>query len=115
MIRRPPRSTLFPYTTLFRSINAVIQRGINDRTILDLVKYFRGTPHSVRFIEYMDVGNQNHWDQAQVVPSSEIISLIEAEFPLKRLKGTQGGDTSEIYRFSDGQALISQDYRFRCS
>ena len=24
MIRRPPRSTLFPYTTLFRSVRAVI-------------------------------------------------------------------------------------------
>src|SRR5262249_6170844 len=27
MIRRPPRSTLFPYTTLFRSINVVPARG----------------------------------------------------------------------------------------
>src|SRR5277367_5311804 len=76
-------------------INAVIQRGVNDHTILDLVKYFRGTPHRVRFIEYMDVGNQNHWDLLQVVPSGEIISLIDAEFPLERIQGTQGGDTSE--------------------
>src|SRR5258707_5883492 len=30
MIRRPPRSTLFPYTTLFRSVDAevVVQRGM---------------------------------------------------------------------------------------
>jgi len=87
-------------------INAVIQRGINDHTILDLVKYFRGTPHSIRFIEYMDVGNQNHWNNAQVVPSSEIISLIDAEFALQRIQGTQGGDTSEIYRFKDGQGEV---------
>src|SRR5438477_7555264 len=26
MIRRPPRSTLFPYTTLFRSLNDVVRR-----------------------------------------------------------------------------------------
>jgi len=87
-------------------INAVIQRGVNDHTILDLVKYFRGTAHSVRFIEYMDVGNQNHWDNAQVVPSSEIISLIDAQFPLERIQGTQGGDTSEVYRFKDGQGEV---------
>lgn len=87
-------------------INAVIQRGINDHTILDLVKHFRGTPHSVRFIEYMDVGNQNHWDNSQVMPSSEIISLIDAEFPLERIGGTQGGDTSEIYRFKDGKGEV---------
>src|SRR5215204_6008684 len=30
MIRRPPRSTLFPYTTLFRSIDARIKRRTND-------------------------------------------------------------------------------------
>lgn len=87
-------------------INAVIQRGVNDHTILDLVNYFRGTRHSVRFIEYMDVGNQNHWDSAQVVPSSEIISLIDAEFPLQRIGGTQDGDTSEIYRFKDGKGEV---------
>jgi GTP 3',8-cyclase len=87
-------------------INAVIQRGINDHTILDLVKYFRGTRHSVRFIEYMDVGNQNHWEKSQVVPSHEVISSIYAEFPLQRTQGTQGGDTSETYRFKDGQGEI---------
>jgi cyclic pyranopterin phosphate synthase len=87
-------------------INAVIQRGVNDHTILDLVKYFRGTPHSVRFIEYMDVGNQNHWDRTQVVPSHEIISIIYTDFPLKRIHGTQDGDTADIYRFKDGKGEI---------
>jgi len=87
-------------------INAVIQRGVNDHTILDLVKHFRGTSHSVRFIEYMDVGNQNHWEKPQVVPSSEIISLIDAEFPIERIQGTQGGDTSEVYRFKDGKSEV---------
>jgi GTP 3',8-cyclase len=87
-------------------INAVVQRGVNDHTILDLVRYFRGTAHSVRFIEYMDVGNQNHWENSQVVPSSEIISLINAEFPLQRIQGTQGGETSEVYRFKDGKGEV---------
>src|SRR3712207_7578728 len=32
MIRRPPRSTLFPYTTLFRSVSAISSgRGVRDR------------------------------------------------------------------------------------
>ena len=87
-------------------INAVIQRGINDHTILDLVEHFRATPHRLRFIEYMDVGNQNHWEHLQVVPSSEIIFKIDAKYPLERMGGTQGGDTSEIYRFKDGQGEI---------
>src|ERR1700733_34430 len=73
-------------------INTVIQRGVNDHTILDLVKHFRGTPHSVRFIEYMDVGNQNHWENIQVVPSNEIIALINAQYPMERVAGTQEGE-----------------------
>ena len=87
-------------------INTVIQRGVNDHTILDLVTYFRATPHTIRFIEYMDVGNQNHWDKTQVVPSSEIIAMINSRFPIEHVQGTQGGDTSEIYRFKDGNGEI---------
>ncbi len=87
-------------------INAVIQRGVNDRTILDLVKYFRGTKHVVRFIEYMDVGNQNQWEYKNVVPSSEIVRTINEVYPLVRFDGTQGGETSERYRFSDGGGEI---------
>jgi len=87
-------------------INAVIQRGVNDHTVLDMVKFFRTTSHSVRFIEYMDVGNQNHWDHTQVVPSGEIISLINAEFPLELIQGTQEGGTSENYRFKDGKGEV---------
>src|SRR4051812_49512281 len=35
MIRRPPRSTLFPYTTLFRSPDAAIVRGPDGGVLLD--------------------------------------------------------------------------------
>src|SRR2546422_3367500 len=33
MIRRPPRSTLFPYTTLFRSVRIVAERSIRPRPL----------------------------------------------------------------------------------
>src|SRR5258708_25946042 len=44
MIRRPPRSTLFPYTTLFRSSLLVIPNSwnvIHQRTILEHVNRAR--------------------------------------------------------------------------
>jgi len=53
-------------------VNAVVQRGVNDQTIPALLERFRGTPVIVRLIEYMDVGNRNHWDRVQVVPSAEL-------------------------------------------
>src|SRR3712207_8362087 len=33
MIRRPPRSTLFPYTTLFRSLDALTQAHLQDQVM----------------------------------------------------------------------------------
>src|SRR2546426_6491741 len=36
MIRRPPRSTLFPYTTLFRSDNLLPRLGFGDLTEIDV-------------------------------------------------------------------------------
>jgi cyclic pyranopterin phosphate synthase len=87
-------------------INAVIQRGVNDHTILDLIEYFRGTPHVVRFIEYMDAGNQNHWDYKNVVPSKELVEKIQTHHALERFDGTQDGETSERFRFKDGSGEI---------
>ena len=87
-------------------INAVIKRGINDHTILGLIRYARSSGHVLRFIEYMDVGNQNHWEYKNVVPNSEIVALIESQYPLERFDGTQDGETSERYRFKDGQGEI---------
>jgi cyclic pyranopterin phosphate synthase len=42
-------------------INVVVQRGVNDHTVLDVLDRFRGTGHIVRLIEFMDVGNRNDW------------------------------------------------------
>src|SRR5437016_6783205 len=36
MIRRPPRSTLFPYTTLFRSLDQADLIGRMDELVLDI-------------------------------------------------------------------------------
>ena len=87
-------------------INAVIVRGINEGGILDLVRYFRGTGHVLRFIEYMDVGNQNNWDLKSVVTSDEILNVIGSEYPLKRIGGTENGETSQRYIFEDGAGGI---------
>ena len=56
-------------------INVVVQRGVNDHTLLDTLEHFRGTGHIVRFIEFMDVGSRNSWSMEQVVPSKEVLKL----------------------------------------
>ena len=64
-------------------INCVVQRGVNDHTIVDLARYFKGTGHIVRYIEFMDVGNLNGWNLSQVVTAREILDRINAELPVQ--------------------------------
>ncbi len=87
-------------------INVVIQKGINDHTVLDLVKYFKGTGHIIRFIEYMDVGNCNHWKSAFVVPSSEIVHRINQVFPLKAVQANYSGEVALRYEYLDSSGEI---------
>ena len=83
-------------------INAVIQRGLNDHTALDLFERFRGPDVIVRYIEYMDVGNRNHWDQARVVPSKELMARIAARWPLVPLEPNYRGEVAQRYACTDG-------------
>jgi cyclic pyranopterin phosphate synthase len=87
-------------------INSVVERGLNDHTVLDLVEYFRGTGVIVRFIEYMDVGNRNHWSLDRVVPSRELVERISARWPLHPVEENYHGEVAERYAFDDGAGEI---------
>ena len=83
-------------------INTVVERGVNDHTVLDLVERFRGSGVIVRFIEYMDVGNRNHWEPERVVPSKELVALINARWPIAPLERNYRGEVARRYGFADG-------------
>jgi len=87
-------------------INTVIQKNINDHQALDLVKYFKGRKPTLRFIEYMDVGNCNHWSADLVVPSAEIVAMIHNHFPLAPVNSNYYGEVASRYRFLDGSGEI---------
>ncbi len=87
-------------------INSVVQRGVNDHTVLELVERFRGTGIVVRFIEYMDVGNRNHWSEAAVVPARELLARISSRWPLEPLDPGYRGEVARRYVFADGQGEV---------
>ena len=87
-------------------INTVVQRGVNEHTVLDLVERFRGSGIVVRFIEYMDVGNRNDWSPEAVVPSAELIQRIGGRWPLRAVPPTYPGEVATRYRFEDGAGEI---------
>jgi len=87
-------------------INTVVQRNINDHTVPDLVAHFRNSGHTVRLIEFMDVGNVNHWNRQMVVPSAELLKTIHARWALRPVATQHAGETARRYAFTDGAGEI---------
>jgi cyclic pyranopterin phosphate synthase len=102
-------------------VNAVVKRGANDDGLVALAERFRGTPHVLRFIEYMDVGSSNGWRLDDVVPAAEIVERIGAVWPLEPLPLARPDDTSRRYRYRDGAgevgviASVTQPFCGGCS
>ena len=102
-------------------VNAVVQRGVNDHTVLDLLERFRGTGVIVRLIEYMDVGNRNHWRSDLVVPSKELAERIGARWPIAPLEPSYRGEVAERHTYNDGAgevgfiSSVSQPFCGNCS
>ena len=87
-------------------INVVVQRGVNEHTLVDTARYFKGTGAIVRFIEFMDVGTKNGWELSQVFTSDEVIQTINAEFPLEPIEPNYKGEVASRYRYVDGSGEI---------
>lgn len=87
-------------------INCVVQRGVNESQLLPLAEHFRGTPHVLRFIEYMDVGSCNGWSAERVLPSRELHATISARWPLRPLSPGYRGEVAARHAYVDGQGEI---------
>jgi len=102
-------------------INAVIERGLNDHGVFGLLEYFRGRPVTVRFIEFMDVGNRNQWHPGRVVPSGELAARIHERWPIHPVSQNYHGEVAKRWRFDDGGgeigfiSSVSQPFCGACS
>ena len=83
-------------------LDMVVLKSLNAAKVVDVAGRFRGTGHVVRFIEYMDVGNTNGWQMADVVGGAEIVSMIAAAWPVELLGANYFGEVAERYRYTDG-------------
>jgi cyclic pyranopterin phosphate synthase len=87
-------------------VNMVVKRGVNDREIVPMARYFKDSPFILRFIEYMDVGASNGWKMDEVIPSAEVIKRISAEMPLELNPPRNVSDTAERWHYIDGGGEI---------
>ena len=89
-------------------VNMVVKRGVNDHTVLDMAKFFRdrGPNYILRFIEFMDVGATNGWKMEHVVPSRELVELINRELPIEPAEPNYEGEVAERWRYRDGSGEV---------
>lgn len=87
-------------------INCVVQKGVNDHTLVDLARHFQGTGHIVRFIEYMDVGTRNRWDMEQVLVGEEIVDCIGSALSIEPIDANYRGEVAKRWRYTDGSGEI---------
>jgi cyclic pyranopterin phosphate synthase len=86
-------------------LNCVLKRGVNDDEILDLAAFARERGHTLRFIEFMDVGTTNGWRLESVVPSAEVHRILHAQWPLEPLADAEDA-VARGWRYADGKGEV---------
>lgn len=87
-------------------INMVVQKGVNEKDILPMARYFKEKGHILRFIEFMDVGNTNQWEKKDVMTKAEIIDLINEHMPVEPIAPNYIGEVASRFRYLDGSGEI---------
>src|SRR5256885_4530600 len=110
MIRRPPRSTLFPYTTLFRSLSTAavqdaspVAYALGLRARIDQEQGWHKTLSNVPLSGVLGISRDVHWDlqspdtEAGILNQAGITTLIQSQG--HRFWGSRTCTDSELFRF----------------
>jgi cyclic pyranopterin phosphate synthase len=89
-------------------VNMVVKRGVNDHAVLPVVEFFRGTGHTIRFIEYMDVGTTNRWRLDEVVPAADVLELIHRERSVRDAVDAPADERAQFFVATIGTRLSRQ-------
>ncbi|MBS4199396.1 GTP 3',8-cyclase MoaA [Bacillus sp. FJAT-49732] len=82
-------------------VNMVVQKGVNDNQIVPMADHFRRMGVTLRFIEYMDVGNTNGWNWDQVVTKKEIFNILSKHFSLEPVDSDYYGEVAKRYKYEN--------------
>lgn len=87
-------------------INMVVQKGINEQEIIPMATYFKEKGITLRFIEFMDVGNDNKWSIQKVMSKQDMKQLLDTHFELKAVKPVYFGEVAKLYQYKDTEAYV---------
>jgi cyclic pyranopterin phosphate synthase len=86
-------------------LNVVVIRGFNQDEALDFARLAHDKGWSVRFIEFMPLGADDHWDRQLVVPGQELLQSIQAHFKLSPLAADEASPASS-WAFADSPGQV---------
>jgi cyclic pyranopterin phosphate synthase len=102
-------------------VNAVLVRGLNDDEVESFAEFARLRGVIMRFIEFMPLDADRHWNRSLVVPAAEVHARIHARWPLEQIPHERS-ETARKYRFADGApgeigliAPVTQPFCGHCS
>src|SRR5699024_8081115 len=87
-------------------INMVVKKGMNERQILPMARYFKGHAIILRVIEFMDVGNNYNWQRDRIISKKLIVDTNHEEMPLETLDKNYDGEVASRYKYPDGEGDI---------
>lgn len=87
-------------------VNMVVQKNVNDQEIIPMAKYFKEQGITLRFIEFMDVGNDNAWSFEKVITKKQILTMLQQEFDLEPVDKDYFGEVAERYRYVGTESQV---------
>ncbi len=87
-------------------VNMVVQKGVNESEILPMAAYFKERGITLRFIEFMDVGNDNGWSFEKVVTKKEIYEMLRVKYDMEPADQNYYGEVAKRYRYTDNGAQV---------
>ncbi|TDM02316.1 GTP 3',8-cyclase MoaA [Macrococcus carouselicus] len=101
-------------------VNMVIQKGMNEHQMVPMVSYFREKKITLRFIEFMDVGNDNGWNFDKVITKSEMIDYLSEVFDIAPVPPKYFGEVAKYYQHDNGAKLgfitsVSESFCSSCT
>ncbi len=82
-------------------INVVVIKDFNEDEALDFAALARQRGWTVRFIEFMPLGKDDHWSHRVVVPGETLRSRIDKVYPLVQIEQA-GKNPASRWQFADG-------------
>lgn len=79
---------------------------MNDAEIIPMAQYFKNCGITLRFIEFMDVGNDNSWSFQKVVTKQNILQKLQQSFQLEPIEPTRFGEVAKYYRYAESDAQV---------